>query len=172
MITMRITRRQLRRLIAEAYRTGAPYRSPIDQSDAMIARQYPQFADKIAAVDRKQREAFKSALDPNRPLPDVKLRAIDDPRNGLSQIQINNLVDEYFSYYPTAHAGAISQRGMTLRDIAEVVFDYITFGPGVGLFVLYDDKGMPRNQKDIEEVIGRYEKALSRPHHKQLGHIS
>ena len=168
---MKITRRQLRRLITEAYKTGVPYRSPIDQSDAMIARQYPQFADKIAGVDPKQREAFKSALDPNRPLPDIKLGAIDDPRNGLTQRQINDLVDEYFSYYPTAHAGAMSQRGMTLRQIAEVVFDYITFGPGVGLFVLYD-KGAPRNQEDIEEVIGRYEKALGRPHHKQLGHIS
>ena len=169
---MKITRRQLRKLIAEAYRTGIPYRSPIEQSDATIARQYPQFTDKIASVGPNQRNALKSALDPNRPPPDFTIRSIDRDSSGVTQNQINDIVDEFFSYDPQAFAGAMSQGGMTLRQIAEEVFEYLVDGPGVGLFVLYDDNGMPRNQEDIEEVIGRYEKALSRPHHKQLGHIS
>ena len=50
---MKITRRQLRQLITEAYRTGIPYRSSIDQSDSTIARRYPQFTDKIAALMKK-----------------------------------------------------------------------------------------------------------------------
>ena len=175
MITMRITRRQLRRLIAEAYRTGVPYRSPIDQSDAMIARQFPQFTDKIAAVDPNQREAFKSALDPNRPEADVNYRDIDDCRNGLCQHQINDVVDEYFSYMPKQYAGAISQGRMTLRQIAEEIFHYCVSGPGIGLDVLYpeDENGVPiPRYEDIEEVIDRYEIALQRPHHKKLGNIS
>jgi len=172
MITMKITRRQLRRLISEAYRTGIPYRNPIDQSDTTIARQYPQFADKITAVDPKQREAFKLALDPNRPEADITIRAIDDPKNGVTQRQINDLVDEFFSYMPKLYSGAMSQGGMTIRQIAEEIFDYLLTGPGVGYEVLYGGGGNPRNQHDIEEVIRRYEVALSRPHHKQLGHIS
>jgi len=171
MITMKITRRQLRRLISEAYRTGIPYRNPIDQSDTTIARQYPQFADKITAVDPKQREAFKLALDPNRPEADITIRAIDDPRFGVTQRQINDLVDEFFSYNPQAFAGAMSQGGMTMRQIAEEIFDHLLTGGGVGYEVLYkDDSNI--NYSDIEEVVRRYEDALSRPHHKQLGHIS
>jgi hypothetical protein len=170
---MKITRRQLRQLIAEAYRTGIPYRSPIDQSDTMVTQKYPQFTDKIAASEPRQREAFKSALDPNRPQPVINIRGIDDPRFGVTQRQINDLVDEFFSYNPQAFAGAMSQGGMTMRQIAEEIFDYLLTGPGVGYEVLYDDDGLnARNQHDIEEVIRRYEDALSRPHHKQLGHIS
>jgi len=172
MITMKITRRQLRRLITEAYRSGVPYRNPIDQSDTTIAQQFPQFTDKIAAVDPKQREAFKLALDPNRPEADITIRAIDDPKNGVTQRQINDLVDEFFSYMPNQYAGAMSQGRMTLRQVAEEIFDYLLTGPGVGYEVLYDDDGLnASNQHDIEEVIRRYEVALSRPHHKQLGHI-
>ena len=169
---MKITRKQLRRLIAEAYRTGIPYRSPIHQSDSTIKRQYPEYSDKLAAVDPYQREMFKSALDPNRPGHDITFRGIDDSRNDLTQRQINDLVDEFFSYDPQAYAGAMSQGGMTLRQIAEEIFDYLVEGPGVGLEYLYDDNGDPRNREDIEEVIRRYERALSRPHHRQLGHIS
>jgi len=174
---MKITRRQLRRLIAEAYRTGTPYRNPFQQSDSMIARRYPEFADKLATVDGRQREAFKTGLDLNRPVPDpdsvIQVRRIDDHRNGLTQSQINDYVDVFFSYDPQAYAGAMSQGGMTLRQIAEEIFDYLLTGPGVGYEVLYDDDGLnARNQEDIEEVIRRYERALSRPHHRQLGHIS
>jgi len=173
---MKISRKQLRRLIAEAYRTGTPYRSPFKQSDATIARQYPEFADKLAAVDDRQREAFKSALDPYRPVPDpgsvVKFREIDQPSNGVTQRQINDVVDEFFSYDPQAYAGAMSQGGMTIRRIAEEIFEYLVEGPGVGLYCLYDDNGNPRNESDIEEVICRYERALNRAHHRQLGHIS
>ena len=166
---MKITRRRLRRLIAETYKTEIPYRSPIDQSDTMISRNFPQFTDKIASVDPKQREAFKSALDPNRPEVDITIRAIDDSKNGVTQRQIDDLVDEYFSYH--SHAGAMSQRGMTLRQIAEEIMIYLLAGPGVGLDVLYPGDAPPRHA-DYQEVLGRYEKALSRPHHKQLGHIS
>ena len=174
---MKITRRQLRRLIAEAYRTGIPYRNPFHQSDSMIDRSYPEYSDKLAAVDGRQREAFKSALDPNRPVPDpesvIQVRGIDHGRNGLTQNQINDYVDEFFSYDPQAYAGAMSQGGMSLRQIAEEIFEYLLTGPGVGYEVLYDDDGLnARNQEDIEEVIRRYERALSRPHHKKLGHIS
>tara|TARA_E500000318_G_C3538196_1_gene203533 strand:- start:313 stop:834 length:522 start_codon:yes stop_codon:yes gene_type:complete len=170
-----ITRRQLRRLIAEAYRAGVPYRSPIDQSDAMISRNFPQFTDKIAAVDPNQSEAFKSALDPSRPTPDVKLRSIDDCMNGLCQHQIDDAVDEYFSYMPKQFAGAMSQGGMTLRQIAEEIFHYCVTGPGIGLETLYpgDANGVPiPRYDDIEEVIGRYEKSLSRPQIRTMGHIS
>jgi len=170
---MKITRKQLRKLIAEAYRTGIPYRSPIEQSDAMITRQYPQFTDNIASVGPNQRKAFKYALDPNRPEPDITIRSIDMHSSGVTQNQINDLVDEFFSYDPQAFAGAMSQGGMTIRQIAEEIFDYLLTGPGVGYEVLYDDDGLnARNQEDIEEVIRRYEEALSRPHHRQLGHIS
>ena len=174
MITMRITRRQLRRLITEAYRSGVPYRHPVYQSDATIARQYPELVDKIASAEPHQKEAFKSALDLNRPIPDFiyRKRGIDLPENGLTQRQIDDLVDEYFSYEPQAYAGAISKGGMTIRQVAEEIFDYLVEGPGIGLELLYDGGGNPRNQHDIEEVIRRYERALSRPHHKQLGHIS
>jgi hypothetical protein len=173
---MKITRKELRRLIAEAYRTGTPYRSPIQQSDAHIARRYPEFADKLAAVDAKQREAFKSGLDLNRPAPDpesvVRWREIDQPRNGLTQSQINDYVDEFFYYDDRAYAGAISQSGMTMRQIAEDIFYYLVEGPGIGQDYLYDINGNPNNEEEIEEVIRRYEKAISRPHHRQLGHIS
>ena len=165
---MRITRRQLRRLIAEAYKSGVPYRNPIDQSDAMIARNFPQFTDKIASVDPKQREVFKSALDSNRPLPDVKLRAINDPKNGLTQRQINNLVDEYFQEF-TIHSG-----GAPVKTIAYHVYENL-FGKlsQRAIDVLYpSDNGIPiPDNAAIREVLRRYEKALSRPHHKQLGHI-
>ena len=116
---MKITRRQLRRLIAEAYRTGIPYRSPIDQSDTMIAQKYPQFTDNIAAADPKQRESFKSGLDPNRPVPDIKLRDIDDCTNGLCQHQIYDLVDEFFKQYRVRS----SAFGHSMLDIAEHVFE-------------------------------------------------
>ena len=171
---MKITRRQLRRLIAEAYRSGVPYRHPIHQSDDTIARQYPELVDKIASAAPHQREPLKSSLDLNRPVPDFiyRKREIDLPENGLTQRQIDDLVDEFFSYDPQAYAGAMSQGGMTIRQIAEEIFDYFVEGPGVGLKLLYDGGGNPRNQRDIEEVIRRYERALRRPHHKQLGHIS
>ena len=64
---MKITRKQLRRLIQEAYETRPPFRGAIDQSDTFISQQYPQFTDKLSAVDPKQREAFKLGLDSNRP---------------------------------------------------------------------------------------------------------
>ena len=90
----------------------------------------------------------------------------------MTQRQINDLVDEFFSYSPTYYAGVMSQGRMTLRQIAEEIFDFFVTGPGVGLKLLYDGGGNPRNQEDIEEVIRRYKRALRRPHHKQLGHIS
>ena len=166
---MKITRIQLRKLIEEAYKTGIPYRSALEQSDSFITGNYPEFEDTLSSVDTNQRNLFKSSLDPNRPEPDFKIKAIDDPRNGLTQRQINDLVDkEYFSYF--TYAGAMSRGGMTLRQIAEEIFEYFA-QTRVGGF-LYDDNGMPRNQEDVEEVIRRYEEALSRPHHRQLGHIS
>ena len=169
---MRITRRQLRRLIAEAYRTEAPFRSPLEQSDAFIARRYPQFTDKIAAADPKQREAFKSGLDTNRPVlvPDIKLRAIDDCVNGLCQHQINDLVDEYFKQYRVRS----SAFGNSMSDIAEHVFEHQVGGLSQrAIDALYpSDYGIPiPNDEAIAEVIRRYEKALSRPKHKELGHI-
>ena len=164
---MRITRRQLRRLIAEAYRTEAPFRSPLEQSDAFIARRYPQFTDKIAAVDPNQREAFKSALDPNRPQPDIKLRGIDNPENGLTQRQINDLVDEYFKEY-TVHSSGPD------IEIAEHVFKRQVGGLSRrAIDTLYPKEGgipIPDDEA-IEEVIRRYEKAISRPKHRELGHI-
>ena len=153
---MRITRRQLRRLIAEAYRTEAPFRSPLEQSDAFIARRYPQFTDKITSVDPRQKEAFKSALDPNRPETDIYYRAINDCINGLCQHQINDLVAEFFSYYPE-----YSTHKSSIKHAAKEIFDYLVEGPGVGLELLYDEDGNPRNQEDIEEVIRRYEVALN-----------
>jgi len=42
---MKITRRQLRSLIAEAYSTGVPFRTAIEQSESNIERQYPQHVD-------------------------------------------------------------------------------------------------------------------------------
>ena len=165
---MKITRRQLRRLIAETYKTGIPYRSPIDQSDATISRNFPQFTDKIASVDLKQREVFKSALDPNRPLADIKLRAIDDPQNGLTQKQIDNLVDEYFQQF-TIHSG-----GASLTKLARHVYENQVGRLSLrSIDVLYpSDDGIPiPDDEAIAEVLRRYEKALSRPKHKQLGHI-
>ena len=87
---MKITRRQLRKLISEAYRKGVPYRAPIDQSDSHIAKQYPQFTDKLAAVDTAQSQAFKQALDPNRPLPDIVL--------DRETIETVRLADNYNNY--------------------------------------------------------------------------
>mgnify|MGYP003652961804 FL=1 len=87
---MKITRRQLRKLISEAYRKGVPYRAPIDQSDSHIAKQYPQFTDKLATVDTAQSQAFKQALDPNRPLPDIVL--------DRETIETVRLADNYNNY--------------------------------------------------------------------------
>ena len=168
---MKISRKKLRKLIEEAYKTGIPYRSALEQSDSFITGNYPEFEDTLSSVDTNQRNLFKSSLDPNRPEPDFKIKAIDDPRNGLTQRQIDDLVDVYFSHF--TYAGAMSHGGMTLRQIAEEIFEYFLAGPGIGYEVLYDDDGLnARNQEDIEEVIRRYEEALSRPHHRQLGHIS
>ena len=164
---MRITRRQLRRLIAEAYKTGIPYRSPIDQSDTMIARHYPQFTDKIASVDPRQKEAFKLALDLNRPTPDVTLRAIDNCANGLCQDQIYELVEKYFK------ENTVYSSGSSL-EIAEYIFKKQMRELSRGAIdALYPQKnGIPMpDDVAIEEVIRRYAKAVDRPHHRQLGHI-
>ncbi len=171
---MKITRRQLRQLITEAYETRPPFRSALDQSDSHIAKQYPQFTDKLTTVDPKQRETFKQGLDPNRPDGEVIVPSgIYSPESGLLQSQINDVVDEFFSYDSTAYSGALSQRGMTLRQIAEEVFEYCLVGPGVGLETLVDQNfGKFKNDDDVQRVIRRYEIALSRPHHRQLGHKS
>ena len=43
----------------------------------------------------------------------------------------------------------------------------------VGLETLVDQKfGKFKNKDDVRTVIRRYKIALSRPHHRQLGHIS
>ena len=140
---MRITRQQLRRLIAESYTPKVP-----------------------------------RGLPPNDPGPykgyrtDLSKPIIDYYRAGLTQIQINDVVDEYFHYNPKGFAGALSQDGMSLRDIAEEIFDYCLTGPGIGSDALLDHRGNIINPDHVEEVIRRYEVALSRPHHMELGHIS
>jgi len=170
---MKITRRQLRRLIAEAYPTGVPYRTPIEQSETNIERLYPQLSI-LHSTDSNASEAIKSSLDPNRP--DTRLnirpRPIDYVSSGVTQAQINDVVDEFFSYDPQVYAGAMSQGGMSLRDIAEEIFDYCVTGPGIGADVLYDENGNAYDQSQVDEVIRRYEEALKQPHHRELGHIS
>lgn len=166
---MKITRKELRRLIAEAYRTGVPYRSAIQQSDAKISHQFPQFADKITSADPKQREALKLALDLDRPTPDVILRAIDNPRNGLTQNQINDLVDAYFKENTFYSSGTCRS-----LEIAEYIFKYqrARLRPSA-IDTLYPKKNGIKIPDDeaIAEVIRRYEKAVDRPKHIELGHI-
>ena len=171
---MKITRKQLRRLITEAYETRPPFRSALDQSDSHITKQYPQFTDKLASVDPKQREAFKQGLDSNRPDGEVIVPSgIYSPESGLLQSQINDVVDEFFSYDPKAYDGAMISRGMSLEEIAEEVFEHCLTGPGIGLETLVDQNfGKFKNKDDVQTVIRRYKIALSRPHHRQLGHIS
>ena len=70
---MKITRRQLRKLISEAYQTGIPFRSALEQSDTFIAQKHPDFGDTLSPLEPNQREFFKQALDPSRPEPDVVL---------------------------------------------------------------------------------------------------
>lgn len=171
---MKISKRQLRNLIAEAYRTDIPFRSAIEQSESYIERQHPQHVeklDKLQSDDHHTSEAIKSALDPNRLAPAFQLRPIDYSSSGVTQSQINDVVDEYFSYDPHAFFGAISQGGMSLRDIAEEIYDYCVTGPGIGADTLYDANGNPYNENHVDEVIRRYETALRRPHHMKLGHI-
>ena len=171
---MKITRRQLRRLIAEAYETRPPFMPAHNQSDMYIAKQYPQFTDKLASVDPRQREAFKQGLDSNRPDGEVIVPSgIYSPESGLLQSQINDVVDEFFSYDPKAYDGAMISRGMSLEEIAEEVFEHCLTGPGIGLETLVDQNfGKFKNKDDVKTVIRRYKIALSRPHHRQLGHIS
>ena len=171
---MKITRRQLRRLIAEAYETRPPFMPAHNQSDMYIAKQYPQFTDKLASVDPKQREAFKQGLDSNRPDGEVIVPSgIYSPESGLLQSQINDVVDEFFSHNPQAYSNAMSQGGMSLDSIAEEVFDHCLTGPGIGLETLVDQNfGKFKNKDDVKTVIRRYKIALSRPHHRQLGHVS
>jgi hypothetical protein len=171
---MKITRRQLRRLIAEAYETRPPFMPAHNQSDMYIAKQYPQFTDKLASVDPRQREAFKQGLDSNRPDGEVIVPSgIYSPESGLLQSQINDVVDEFFSYNPKAYDGAMISMGMSLEEIAEEVFEHCLTGPGIGLETLVDQNfGKFKNKDDVKTVIRRYKIALSRPHHRQLGHIS
>jgi hypothetical protein len=171
---MKITRRQLRRLIAEVYETRPPFMPAHNQSDMYIAKQYPQFTDKLASVDPKQREAFKQGLDSNRPDGEVIVPSgIYSPESGLLQSQINDVVDEFFSYNPKAYDGAMISMGMSLEEIAEEVFEHCLTGPGIGLETLVDQNfGKFKNKDDVQTVIRRYKIALSRPHHRQLGHIS
>ena len=171
---MKITRRQLRRLIAEAYETRPPFMPAHNQSDMHIAKQYPQFTDKLASVDPKQRETFKQGLDSNRPDGEVIVPSgIYSPESGLLQSQINDVVDEFFSYNPKAYDGAMISMGMSLEEIAEEVFEHCLTGPGIGLETLVDQNfGKFKNKDDVQTVIRRYKIALSRPHHRQLGHIS
>ena len=103
---MKITRRQLRQLITEAYETRPPFMPAHNQSDMYIEKQYPQFTDKLATVDPKQRETFKQGLDPNRPDGEVIVPSgIYSPESGLLQSQINDVVDEFFSSNPQATTG-------------------------------------------------------------------
>ena len=171
---MKITRRQLRRLIAEVYETRPPFMPAHNQSDMYIAKQYPQFTDKLASVDPKQREAFKQGLDSNRPDGEVIVPSgIYSPESGLLQSQINDVVDEFFSHNPKAYDGAMISIGMSLEEIAEEVFEHCLTGPGIGLETLVDQNfGKFKNKDDVQTVIRRYKIALSRPHHRQLGHIS
>ena len=171
---MKITRKQLRQLITEAYETRPPFRSALDQSDSHIEKQYPQFTDKLATVEPKQRETFKQGLDSNRPDGEVIVPSgIYSPESGLLQSQINDVVDEFFSHNPQSYSNAMSQGGMSLDAIAAEVFEYCLTGPGVGLETLVDQNfGKFKNEDDVQTVIRRYKIALSRPHHKQLGHIS
>ena len=63
--------------------------------------------------------------------------------------------------------------GMSLEEIAEEIFELMLTGPGIGLDTLVDQNfGKFKNKDDVETVIRRYKIALSRPHHRQLGHIS
>ena len=171
---MKITRKQLRQLIIEAYETRPPFMPAHNQSDMYIAKQYPQFTDKLASVDPKQREAFKQGLDSNRPDGEVIVPSgIYSPESGLLQSQINDVVDEFFSHNPKAYDGAMTSMGMSLEEIAEEVFELCLTGPGIGLETLVDQNfGKFKNKDDVKTVIRRYKIALSRPHHKQLGHIS
>ena len=139
---MKITRQQLRRLIAESTYIPKVHRGldPIDPS-----------------------KGYRTDLD--KPI-------IDYGRAGVLQAQINDVVDEYFHYNPKGFAGALSQGGMSLRDIAEEIFEYCLTGPGIGMHALLDNRGNVINPDHVEEVIRRYEVALSRPHHMELGHIS
>ena len=171
---MKITRKQLRKLIAEAYETRPPFIPAHDQSDMYIAKQYPQFTDKLATVEPKQRETFKQGLDSNRPDGEVIVPSgIYSHESGLLQPQINDVVDEFFSYDPQAYSDAMSQGGMSLEEIAEELFELMLTGPGIGLDTLVDQEfGKFKNKDDVKTVIRRYKIALSRPHHRQLGHIS
>ena len=171
---MKITRKQLRQLIIEAYETRPPFRSALDQSDSHITQQYPQFTDKLKTVEPKQRETFKQGLDLNRPDGEVIIPSgIYSAKSGLLQSQINDHVDEFFSYDPQAYSNAMSQGGMSLDAIAEEVFEYCLVNAGIGLETLVDERfGKFKNEDDVKTVIRRYKIALSRPHHKQLGHIS
>jgi len=173
---MKITRKQLRRLITEAYEKRPPFIPAHEQSDMYITKQYPQFADKLAAVDPKQREAFKQGLDLNRPDTGEVIvpSGIYSPESGLLQSQINDVVDEFFSKNPQAYDGAMISIGMSLEEIAEELFELMLTGHhSIGLETLVDQNfGKFKNKDDVETVIRRYKIALSRPHHRQLGHIS
>ena len=132
---MKLTRRQLRKLITESYTPKVPRGlDPIDPS-----------------------KGYRTDL--GKPV-------IDYYRAGVTQSQINDVVDEFFRYHPEFAAGAMSELEMSLslRDIAKEVFEYCLNSLGIGLDALYDKNGNVINPEHVEEVIRRYEVALGRPH--------
>lgn len=168
---MKLSRTEIRRIIEEAYSTGIPFKNPIDQSDSMIAKRYPQYVDKLKSVSKfssSQGESLKQSLDPNRPSdPAIAYKAINDCRNGLCQSQIDNRVDRFFNDDPYAFSGAMSQGGMSLSNIGEEFFYFFDD-------LLYDINGspLPMTDDDIEELKRRYTKAVSNPKYIRLGYIS
>ena len=97
----------------EAYRTGVPFRSPLEQSDSFIAKKYPEFADTLDELEPNQRQALKQGLDPNRPEPDfvldrptIMLFILDEPGIGGIKPEVDveiprDLVDDYINAHQT-----------------------------------------------------------------------
>jgi len=115
---VKITRRQLREIIFEAYnrRTGIPFRSPIDQSDAYISRIInDEQADNLKTFedsDPKYAETLKMGLDLSRPEKDFKLNRDTSQTVRTSTGRLMNVV------IPRRIVDEVIERASTVRGDA------------------------------------------------------
>jgi len=130
---MKLTRRQLRRLIKESLISEMPMIKPgLDLDDET----YGKF-EKMAMTDDPMTQTQVDFLASDFGYPEEKsfssdLKTYYDldllPALRFSQEEIDKLIGDLFAVNPGMYQGAVSQGGMTLQDIAAELFEsHITY---------------------------------------------
>ena len=175
---MKITRRQLRKLILREFRIKPGGDLGLDdkeygQIQTLARHDEPEFrtqADDLAGVFGHEGSFSQDMSDHDTAAEEVIARGIvDDPERFLTQEQINATVDEWFIYYPDSFEDAMSQGGMSLRDIAEELWGHLQ-DLGVISDGIYDIDGNTIPGVD-KIVIDRIETSLQRPEIMHTGLI-